>query len=316
MKHLRSMTELGVDGMVRILRLATHMAAINERAIPKVPALTGRNVVNLFFEDSTRTRISFETAARRLSADTMSFNVSASSVNKGESLRDTVETVSALGVSAFVVRHRTSGVPWQIAEWTDASVVNAGDGWHQHPTQALLDCFTILGHTGRQAGPDCLAGLRIAIVGDIRHSRVARSDIEAFTGLGATVVLVAPRTLLPPDCAVWPVEVSATLDDVVPSVDVLYLLRMQRERMNESLVPDLAEYSRRFALDRTRAQRLREDALVMHPGPMNRGVEMLIDPDELPGSVIKDQVTNGVSVRMAVLFDLLAGTEQSMEAVP
>ena len=313
MKHLRSISELGVEGMVRILRLAEHMAAINERPIPKVPALTGRNVVSLFFEDSTRTRISFETAARRLSADTMTFNVSSSSVNKGESLRDTVETVSALGVSAFVVRHRTSGVPWQIAQWTEASVINAGDGWHQHPTQALLDCFTILGHTGRQPGPDCLSGLRIAIVGDIRHSRVARSNIEAFTALGAGVVLVAPRTLLPPDCASWKVETTSDFDEVVDSVDVLYLLRMQRERMNEALVPDLTEYSRRFALNHERAQRLGGSALVMHPGPMNRGVEMLIDPDEFAGSVIKNQVTNGVSVRMAVLFDLLAGTQQATE---
>ncbi|MGA0878542.1 MAG: aspartate carbamoyltransferase catalytic subunit [Ilumatobacteraceae bacterium] len=313
MKHLRSIEELGSEGMIRILRLAEHMAAINERPIPKVPALTGRNVVSLFFEDSTRTRISFETAARRLSADTMTFNVSSSSVNKGESLRDTVETVSALGVSAFVVRHRTAGVPWQISQWTDACVVNAGDGWHQHPTQALLDCYTIAHRRGIPIGPGCLSGLRIAIVGDIRHSRVARSDIQAFTALGAQVVLVAPRTLLPPDCTQWPVEISTSFDEVVNSVDVLYLLRMQRERTNEALIPDLAEYSRRFALDEARAARLRDDAMVMHPGPMNRGVEMLIDPDHIATSVIKDQVANGVSVRMAVLFDLLAsgplGTE-------
>lgn len=313
MKHLRSISELGVDGMVRILRLAEHMAAINQRPIPKVPALTGRNVVSLFFEDSTRTRISFETAARRLSAETMTFNVSSSSVSKGESLRDTVETVSALGVSAFVVRHRTSGVPWQMSEWTDASVINAGDGWHQHPTQALLDSFTILGKTGRQANPDCLAGLRVAIVGDIRHSRVARSNIEAFSALGAQVVLVAPRTLLPPDWATWPVEVSADLDEVLPLADVVYFLRMQRERMGEALVPDLAEYSRRFALTAPRVRRLSERALVMHPGPMNRGIEMMVDPDEVPGSVISNQVTNGVSVRMAVLFDLLSGTQQTAE---
>lgn len=313
MKHLRSISELGVDGMVRILRLAEHMAAVNQRPIPKVPALTGRNVVSLFFEDSTRTRISFETAARRLSAETMTFNVSSSSVSKGESLRDTVETVSALGVSAFVVRHRTSGVPWQMSEWTDASVINAGDGWHQHPTQALLDSFTILGKTGRQASPDCLAGLRVAIVGDIRHSRVARSNIEAFSALGAQVVLVAPRTLLPPDWATWPVEVSADLDEVLPLADVVYFLRMQRERMGEALVPDLAEYSRRFALTAPRVRRLSERALVMHPGPMNRGIEMMVDPDEVPGSVISNQVTNGVSVRMAVLFDLLSGTQQTAE---
>ena len=299
--------------MVRILRLAEHMAAINQRPIPKVPALTGRNVVSLFFEDSTRTRISFEIAARRLSAETMTFNVSSSSVSKGESLRDTVETVSALGVSAFVVRHRTSGVPWQMSEWTDASVINAGDGWHQHPTQALLDCFTILLETGRQASSDCLAGLRMAIVGDIRHSRVARSNIEAFSALGAQVVLVAPRTLLPPDWATWPVEVSADLDEVLPLADVVYFLRMQRERMGEALVPDLAEYSRRFALTAPRVRRLSERALVMHPGPMNRGIEMMVDPDEVPGSVISNQVTNGVSVRMAVLFDLLSGTQQTSE---
>jgi len=299
--------------MVRILRLAEHMAAINQRPIPKVPALTGRNVVSLFFEDSTRTRISFETAARRLSAETMTFNVSSSSVSKGESLRDTVETVSALGVSAFVVRHRTSGVPWQMSEWTDASVINAGDGWHQHPTQALLDCFTILEKTGRQAGSDCLAGLRTVIVGDIRHSRVARSNIEAFSALGAKVILVAPRTLLPPDWTTWPVEVSADLDEVLPLADVVYFLRMQRERMSEALVPDLAEYSRRFALTAPRVRRLSEGALVMHPGPMNRGVEMLVDPDEVSGSVITNQVTNGVSVRMAVLFDLLSATQQAAE---
>lgn len=315
MKHLRSIDELGSDGLIRILRLAEHMAAINQRPIPKVPALTGRNVVSLFFEDSTRTRISFETAARRLSADTMTFSVSSSSVNKGESLRDTVETVSALGVSAFVVRHRTSGVPWQISQWTDASVVNAGDGWHQHPTQALLDCYTIADHCGVRIGPDCFSGLRIAIVGDIRHSRVARSDIQAFTTLGARVVLVAPRTLLPPDCSSWPVEITSNLDEVVGAVDVLYLLRMQRERMNEALVPDLAEYSRRFALDEARAARLRADAVVMHPGPMNRGVEMQIDPDRIGSSLIKEQVTNGVSVRMAVLFDLLASGPLGTEMV-
>lgn len=306
MKHLRSIEELGADGMARILKLAEHMESINERPIPKVPALTGRNVVTLFFEDSTRTRISFETAARRLSADTMTFNVSASSVNKGESLRDTVETISALGVSAFVVRHRTSGVPWQISQWTDACVINAGDGWHQHPTQALLDAYTITQHLGRQRSVGCLDGLRIAIVGDIRHSRVARSNIEAFTGLGAEVVLVAPRTLLPPDVSGWKVETSSDLDAVLGSIDVLYLLRMQRERMSEALVPDLTEYSRRFALDPDRARRLGDRTLVMHPGPMNRGVEMQMDPDDIGTSVIKDQVTNGVSVRMAVLFDSLS----------
>lgn len=308
MKHLRSIDELGVDGLARILSLSDHMAEVNRRPVPKVPALVGRTVVSLFFEDSTRTRISFETAARRLSADTMTFSVGTSSVNKGESLRDTVETVSAMGVAAFVVRHKTSGVPWQVSRWTDAAVVNAGDGWHQHPTQALLDCFTIRTEFGRPATTDCLAGLRIAIVGDVRHSRVARSDVQAFRALGAEVVLVGPRTLMPPDVESWGVECSSVLDDVIGSVDVLYMLRMQRERMNEALVPDLSEYSARFGLDEARVARLGSSTLVMHPGPMNRGVEMVVDPARIAGTRITDQVANGVSVRMAVLFDVLGGT--------
>ncbi|MFM8848293.1 MAG: aspartate carbamoyltransferase catalytic subunit [Actinomycetota bacterium] len=305
MRHLRSIPELGVDGIVRILALTDHMVEVNRRPVPKVPALVGRTVVSLFFEDSTRTRISFETAAKRLSADTMTFSVSTSSVNKGESLRDTVETVSAMGVAAFVVRHKTSGVPWRISEWTDASVINAGDGWHQHPTQALLDCHTIRTEFARPATADCLHGLRVAIVGDVRHSRVARSNIQAFTALGAEVVVVAPRTLLPPDIASWPVEWTSDLDEVVGEVDALYMLRMQRERMNEALVPDLSEYSDRFGLDRSRAARLRSSCLVMHPGPMNRGVEMMIDPSEIERSMVTRQVSNGVAVRMAVLFDVL-----------
>ena len=313
MRHLRSIGELGVDGIVRLLGIARHMDAVNGRPVPKVPALVGRTVVSLFFEDSTRTRISFETAARRLSADAVNFSVSTSSLNKGESLRDTIETVSAMGVSAFVVRHRTSGVPWQIAEWTDAAIVNAGDGWHQHPTQALLDCYTILDRRGRLPAADCLAGLRIAIVGDSRHSRVARSCMEAFTALGAEVVLVGPRTLLPPDASTWSVSTSESFDEVLTEVDVVYMLRMQRERMQEALVPDLSEYRARFGLDDERWSRARPDAVLMHPGPMNRGVEMLMDPSRTSRSAILDQVTNGISVRMAVLFDLLAAPG---EAVP
>lgn len=308
MKHLRGIPELGVEGIVRILNLADHMVEVNRRPVPKVPALVGRTVVSLFFEDSTRTRISFETAAKRLSADTMTFSVSTSSVNKGESLRDTIETVSAMGVAAFIVRHKTSGVPWQVSQWTDASIINAGDGWHQHPTQALLDCHTIRTELGRPATVDCLAGLRIAIVGDVRHSRVARSDIQAFTALGARVVVVAPRTLLPPEVHAWPVDVTSDLDSVVADVDVVYMLRMQRERMSEALVPDLGEYSNRFGLDHARAARLRDECLVMHPGPMNRGVEMLVDPADLRRSVVTRQVSNGVAVRMAVLFDVLGDT--------
>ena len=282
------------------------MAEISHRPIPKVPALRGRNVVSLFFEDSTRTRTSFDTAAKRLSADTMNFAVSSSSVNKGESLRDTIETISAMGVDAFVVRHRSSGAPQQITRWTQASIVNAGDGWHQHPTQALLDCYTIRTGLARHDGFD---GLRIAIVGDIKHSRVARSDVQAFTALGAHVTLVAPPTLLPPSLDGWPVDVSHDLDGLIGDLDVLYLLRVQRERMDEALLPSVREYSAMYGLTPARAARLAPHALVMHPGPMNRGVEMAVDPAELPGSVILHQVTNGVAVRMAVLFRLLGAGE-------
>jgi aspartate carbamoyltransferase catalytic subunit len=299
MRHFRSIAEAGPDALLRLLDLADHMAEVNRRPNPKVPALRGKTVCNVFFEDSTRTRLSFETAAKRLSADTMNFAVSSSSVNKGESLRDTIETIAAMGVDAFVIRHKSSGVPWQVSEWTNASVVNAGDGWHAHPTQALLDAYTIRTALNRTSTFD---GLRIAIVGDIKHSRVARSDIEAFTMLGADVTLVAPRTLLPP---VVDVPVTSDLDAIVEELDVIYLLRMQRERMSEALVPSLREYTSRFGLTPERAKRLPQHALVMHPGPMNRGVEMAVDPSELPGSVITQQVTNGVAVRMAVLFDLL-----------
>ena len=302
MKHLRSIDELGPDGLRHLLDLSDHMAEVNRRPIPKVPALRGKTVVSLFFEDSTRTRLSFETAAKRLSADTMTFSVGTSSVNKGESLRDTIETVAAMGVDAFVVRHKSSGVPWQISRWTEASVVNAGDGWHEHPTQALLDCYTIRTALNRPEGFD---GLHIAIVGDIKHSRVARSDVWAFAAMGARVTLVAPITLLPPSLEGWPVEVVHHIDVIVDKVDVLYMLRMQRERMHEALVPSLREYTANFGLTPDRAERLQAHTLIMHPGPMNRGVEMAVDPSELPGSVIAQQVTNGVAVRMAVLFHLL-----------
>jgi aspartate carbamoyltransferase catalytic subunit len=275
------------------------MVEVSGRSIPKVPALRGRTVVSLFYEDSTRTRLSFDSAAKRLSADTMSFAVSSSSVSKGESIRDTVETIEAMGMDAIVVRHRSSGVPAQIAAWTDAAVVNAGDGWHQHPTQALLDAYTIRRHLGS------LEGRRIGIVGDVVHSRVARSNIEAFTRLGASVVLVAPRTLLPASLTPWDVEVTEDLDAVLGELDVCYLLRMQRERITEALVPSLREYTARFGLDGARADRLPPGALIMHPGPMNRGVEIAGDVAERPEAVVTEQVANGVAVRMAVLFLLL-----------
>ena len=306
MKHLLSIEDLSADDIHRMLELTDHMVEINRRPIPKVPALRGKTVVSLFFEDSTRTRTSFDTAAKRLSADTMNFSVSSSSLNKGESLRDTIETISAMGVDAFVVRHRSSGTPQQITQWTRASIVNAGDGWHQHPTQALLDCYTIRTGLGRRDGFD---GLRIAIVGDVKHSRVARSDVQAFAALGAHVTLVAPPTLLPPSLDGWPVDVSHDLDALIADLDVLYLLRVQRERMDEALLPSLREYSAMYGLTPARAARLAPHALVMHPGPMNRGVEMAVDPSELPGSVILHQVTNGVAVRMAVLFRLLGTGE-------
>lgn len=316
MRHLLSISELGASGLVRILKMAETMADVNARPVPKVPALNGRTVVSLFFEDSTRTRISFETAARRLSADVMTFNVSASSINKGESIRDTVETISAMGVSAFVVRHGTAGLPKQLTRWTDAVVINAGDGAHQHPTQALLDCFSLVRSFGRSIELQCLQGLRIAIVGDVRHSRVARSNMEAFAALGASVILVAPRTLLPPDLSAWNVETTSSIDSVIDEIDVLYLLRMQRERMDSGYVPSLNEYSSRFGLDRTRLTKLKDGVRVMHPGPMNRGVEILVDPAELESSLVTQQVANGISVRMAVLFDALAvGESQATSSI-
>ena len=304
MKHLLSTHDLSIDNIVAILDTADHMTEINARPVAKVPALRGRTVASVFFEDSTRTRLSFESAAKRLSADTMTFSAASSSVNKGESLRDTIETLSAMGVDAFVVRHKSSGVPAAITQWTGASVINAGDGWHQHPTQALLDTYTITRSFGLK---DSLQGRSIAIVGDIKHSRVARSDIDVFTRLGAEVILVAPPTLLPHNIATWGVKTASSIDEVVGKVDVLYMLRMQFERMDSGVIPGLAEYSSRFALTPARARLLSPHALVMHPGPMNRGIEMVVDPSDLPGSRILQQVANGVSVRMAVLFTILGG---------
>jgi aspartate carbamoyltransferase catalytic subunit len=299
MKHLLSVADLGAEGIEEVLRVTDSFVEVSGRAIPKVPTLRGKTVVSLFYEDSTRTRLSFETAAKRLSADTMTFSVATSSVKKGESLRDTVETIEAMGVDAVVVRHGSAGVPWQVASWIDASIINAGDGWHEHPTQALLDCYTI-----RQHRPS-FEGLRIAIVGDVKHSRVARSDVAAFTALGAEVTLVAPPTLLPPSLVGWDVEVSHDIDTVLPKADVVYLLRMQRERQLEALLPSLREYTAGYGLTRRRANLLADGALVMHPGPMNRGVEIAAEVAALPSSVITRQVANGVAVRMAVLFLLL-----------
>jgi aspartate carbamoyltransferase catalytic subunit len=307
-QHLLSVSDLGREGIETILDLTDSFVEVSGRQIPRVPALRGKNVVWLFYEDSTRTRLSFEQAAKRLSADTMNFSVSTSSVKKGESLRDTVQTIEAMGVDAIVVRHGSAGVPWRIAEWVDAAVINAGDGWHEHPTQALLDSYTIRQRLGS------LDGKHVAIVGDIKHSRVARSDVLAYTMLGADVTLVAPPTLLPPSLEGWPVSVSHDLDAVLPKVDVVGLLRMQRERMTEALIPSLREYTTLFGLTARRVDLLAEHAIVMHPGPMNRGVEIAADVAELPCSVIVDQVRNGVAVRMAVLYLLLgSGVDLSMK---
>lgn len=310
MKHLLTVEDLGREGIEEVLRLTDTFVEVSARAIPRVPALRGKTVAWLFYEDSTRTRLSFEAAAKRLSADTMNFTVSSSSVKKGESVRDTVQTLSAMGIDAIVVRHSSAGVPRQILQWTDASVINAGDGWHAHPTQALLDCYTIQQHLGS------LEGRHIAIVGDVKHSRVARSDVFAYAALGAQVTLVAPPTLLPDSLEGWPVEVSTDLDAVLPTVDVLGLLRMQQERQREALVPSLREYTARYGLTARRAARLRDDAVVMHPGPMNRGVEIAAEVADRPNALITDQVRNGVAVRMAVLFLLLGSHADQVPPTP
>lgn len=308
LRHLLSIADLGRDGILELLRLADSFAEVADRPIPKVPALRGRTVAPVFLEPSTRTRLSFETAAKRLSADVMTFTAATSSAVKGESLRDTVETIDAMGVDAMIVRHRSAGAPLRVTDWVSSSVINAGDGTHEHPTQALLDCFTIReALADRRDGetPGDLSGLRIGIVGDVKHSRVARSNVLAFTALGAQVVLIAPRTLLPASLDGWPVTATGDLDEVLGDLDVVYLLRIQSERLGEVLLPSLAEYHWRFGLTRERAARLRKEAVVLHPGPMIRGVEISPEVADLPVTLVTRQVRNGVLVRQAVLFHLL-----------
>jgi aspartate carbamoyltransferase catalytic subunit len=301
MRHLLSVDDLGGrSGIESLLDLTDSFVDVLRRDIPKVPALRGKTVVSLFFEDSTRTRLSFETAARRLSADTMTFTMATSSVKKGESLLDTVQTIEAMGIDALVVRHHAAGAPHRVACWSEASVVNAGDGRHEHPTQALLDAYTLRRHRGGS-----LDGCRVAIVGDVRNSRVARSNLKAFHALGCEVTFVGPPTLMPERLDGWPVGVSYDLDDTLDDADVVYLLRVQQERIHQARFPSVREYAQRYGLTAGRAARLKPDTLVMHPGPMNRGVEIAAEVADSSRSLVTEQVANGVAVRMAVLWTLL-----------
>jgi aspartate carbamoyltransferase catalytic subunit len=312
--HLLSAADLTRDDALLVLDTAGELARLADRPIKKLPTLRGRTVVNLFFEDSTRTRTSFELAAKRLSADVINFSAKGSSVSKGESLKDTALTLEAMGADAVVVRHHASGAPHRLATsgWIRGSVVNAGDGTHEHPTQALLDAFTMRRHLADGRGS--LDGRRITIVGDVLHSRVARSNVLLLRTLGAEVTLVAPPTLLPVGVDTWPCATSYDLDATMAKSDVVMMLRVQRERMNAAFFPSAREYSRRYGLDARRMAMLPEHAIVMHPGPMNRGMEISADVADSDRAVIVEQVANGVSVRMAVLYLLLSGSEPAIGA--
>ena len=313
-RHLISIQDLSKAQALGLLSTAKELARITDGPNKKLPTLRGKSIVNLFFEDSTRTRISFETAAKRLSADVINFSAKGSSVSKGESLKDTAQTLQAMGADAVVIRHGSSGAAKRLADtqWISATVINAGDGTHEHPTQALLDAFTIKEHL--RADEQDLSGVHVLIVGDILHSRVARSNVLLLVKLGAKVTLVAPPTLLPVGVSEWPVEVSYNLDDVVDKCDVIMMLRIQLERMQDSYFPTEREYARRYGLNSNRLSRLKSTAIVMHPGPMNRGLEISADSADDVRSVVVDQVKNGVSVRMAVLYELLGGAPINVEA--
>ena len=304
-RHLISAGDLSLDDALLILDTADELAQMSERPVKKLPTLRGRTVVNLFYEDSTRTRISFEAAAKRLSADVINFSAKGSSVAKGESLKDTALTLEAMGADAVVIRHSASGAPHRLARWVRGSVVNAGDGTHEHPTQALLDAFTMRRRLGR------LDGIRVTIVGDVLHSRVARSNVLLLSTLGAEVTLVAPPTLLPVAVGIWPCSVWYDLDVALPKADVVMMLRVQQERMSAAYFPSVREYSRRYGLDVGRMALLPEHGIVMHPGPMNRGVEIAAEVADSARSTIVEQVANGVSVRMAVLYLLLSGSPEA-----
>jgi aspartate carbamoyltransferase catalytic subunit len=310
-RHLLTAAELSADDIRRVLDTAGHLAKVTDRAIKKVPTLRGRTVCNLFFEDSTRTRISFELAAKRLSADVINFSAKGSSVSKGESLKDTALTIEAMGVDAIVIRHAASGAAVRLAKWVGAHVINAGDGTHEHPTQALLDLYTM-----RQHFPS-FDGLRVAIVGDVLHSRVARSNVLALRTMGAEVTLVAPPTLLPARVDTWGVALAYDLDAVLAKQDVVMLLRIQLERQQAGYFPSVREYARLYGLDARRLAAMPDHAIVMHPGPMNRGVEIAAEvADSIERSVITSQVSNGISVRMALLYLLLGGPAVADEPDP
>ena len=305
-RHLLSAADLSLADAVLVLDTAEELAQIAERTVKKLPTLRGRTVVNLFFEDSTRTKTSFELAAKRLSADVINFAAKGSSVSKGETLKDTALTLEAMGSDAVVIRHSWSGAPANLSRWIRGSVVNAGDGTHEHPTQALLDAYTMRRRLGR------IEGLKVTIVGDILHSRVARSNVLLLHTLGADVTLVAPPTLLPVGVGAWPAEVSYDLDAVLPKSDVVMMLRVQKERMGAAYFPSTREYARRYGLDVRRVTALADDAIVMHPGPMIRGMEIAPEVADGLRSTIVEQVANGVSVRMAVLYLLLGGSQPAI----
>lgn len=315
MKHLLDTKSLSHDTATHILDTAEDMAATQHREVKKLPTLRGKTVVNLFFEDSTRTRISFEAAAKRLSADVINFSAKGSSVSKGESLKDTAQTLQAIGADGVVIRHPSSGAPHRLAQsgWIEAGVLNAGDGTHEHPTQALLDAFTLrrrlFGESSR--GRD-LNGVSIAIVGDIAHSRVARSNVWLLTTLGAHVTLVAPETLQPYGARTWPATVRHSLDETISHdrPDVVMMLRIQGERMHDAFFPNEREYARNWGLNDQRFAALPQHTLIMHPGPMNRGLEISSAAADSPRSTVLDQVSSGVSVRMAALYLLLSGEKE------
>lgn len=307
-KHLLGMEDLEAEEINLILDTAESFKEISTRAIKKVPTLRGKTIVNLFFEPSTRTRTSFEIAAKRLSADTINFAISSSSVSKGETLIDTARNIEAMNPDIIVIRHSAGGAPYLLTKYVNSSIINAGDGAHEHPSQALLDMLTVKEHKGK------LEGLKLAIIGDISHSRVARSNIFGFTKMGAEVRVAGPATLIPVGIDKMGVKVFYRVEKAIEGVDVIMMLRIQLERQKGELFPTLREYSRFFALDLKKLRLARENVIIMHPGPINRGIEISPEVADSPYSVILDQVTNGVAVRMALLYLLAGGGDLSSES--